>query len=692
MSAARLHTGFGECSVHSVRMAAVAAGFDARPEPPLPAPHEPHAAPSWLQNNWPLLTLTVAAFVVAIASRHLIYPALSWNRDEATYLWQADALRGGHIFTADGGMPSFFWPWLAGLHDGGFFSQYTVGWPLVLVAVDTVFGSPELALAVGTIAAVLGTYVFTRELTGNRQLGLVSATLMIASPIVLLQSGVYLAYLFSLGLGLFFGAALLAGLRNGSRLLLLTSGLLLGWILLTRPFDAVLWAAPLFGYAAVVCWRDWRPLRRAVLWTAVGFLPFLAFTLLYNRHVSGSSTQFPITAKDSLDTFGFGPRRLMPIAEIFDYTVGRGIRRVAHNLRTLAPFFVGGWLGAVVAVIGIWLRRRDRTTLALLGIAVAFPMGYLFFWGNLLSSRAASLSGPVYYVPLYAPACVFVATVLIALWKRRRAAAIGLCVVLAGLTVPYAISKIDPNHRISAAQEPWKDATRSIQGDALVIVENSGPYLMHLNPYSANSADLLGRILFAVDRGAENLDLITSHPDRAAYFERTTDPGFDDPVMYHDAPVPSVSLIPLQVLHGSTATLRVRVTHRSDAPALAVYLQVGDRVERRVLSTTARRGDTFETEWTVAPAGSAAGAAAGAAPLDARLGEIRIGVGSAGTVDGALSGKQIVEQFSYRRDDDGTVDVLYPGRTFTAEKRRRTLDLTEVNRLPGLDVQITTTL
>jgi hypothetical protein len=674
-------------------MPALGTDLDARPEAPFIVPHEPgttRAEPSWFLRHWPLLALTAGAIVMALVSRHVIYPAFSWNRDEATYLWQADALRGGHLFTTDGGAPSFFWPWLAGLRAGGFFSQYTVGWPLVLVAVDAVFGSPELSLVLGTILAVLGTYVFTRQLTDDRQLALVSATLMLASPIVLIQSGVYLAYLFSLGLGLFFGAALLAGLRRESRVLLLTSGVLLGWVLLTRPFDAVLWGAPLFGYATVVSWHKWPPLRRAVLWSLIGFVPFVAFTLAYNRHISGSFTQFPITAKDPLDTFGFGPRRLMPIAEIFDYTVGRAFRSVAHNFRTLPPFLVGGWLGAALAIVGVWLRRRDRTTMALLGIALAFPAGYFFFWGNLLSSRAASLSGPVYYVPLYAPACVFVATALIAVWRRRRAAAVVLCVALAGATVLWSSSKIDANHKISAAQEPWKGATRSIQGDALVIVENSGPYLMHLNPYSANEADLSNRILFAVDRGAENLDLITAHPERTIYLERTTDPGFDDPVLYHDAPVPSVSLIPLQVLHGNTATLRLRITHRSDDPAVVAYIQVGDRIERRVLATNAKRGETFEAEWTVAPAGSVA-VAAGAAPLVERLGEIRVGVGSGTTPDEALAGKQRVEQFSYRRDEQAArIDVLYPGRSFMAETRHRTLDITEVNRLPGLDVQITT--
>ena len=121
----------------------------------------------------------------------------------------------------NGGMPLFFWPWLAGVKNAAFFSQYTAGWPLALLGADLVFGSLDVALAAGSVLAVLGTYAFTRELTDDRRLALVSATLMLASPIVVIQSGVYLGYLFSLGLGLFFGAALLASLRRGPRWLAL---------------------------------------------------------------------------------------------------------------------------------------------------------------------------------------------------------------------------------------------------------------------------------------------------------------------------------------------------------------------------------------------------------------------------------------------------------------------------------------
>jgi 4-amino-4-deoxy-L-arabinose transferase-like glycosyltransferase len=671
----------------------VAVGTDvvARPEPGATRVREVHeavAGPTWLRRNWPLLALGAGAVAIALLSRYLIYPAFSWNRDEATYLWQVDALRAGRIFTTDGDAPLFFWPWLTGLRDGAFFSQYTVGWPLVLLGFEEVLGSPVLALALGSVLSVLGTHTFTRELTGDRTLALVSATLMLACPIIVIQGGVYLAYLFSLGLGLYFGAALLAGLRRKSTWLLVVAGVLLGSILLTRPFDAVLWAAPLYAYALIVYWRDRRRWWSGVLWSGLTFAPFVLFTLFYNHRVSGSFTTFPITAKLELDRFGFGPRQLMPIGEIFDYSISRAVRSVLHNFRTLPPFFVGGWIGAAVATFGLWLRRRDRSTLALLGIALAFPGGYFFFWGNLLSSRAASLSAPVYYIPIYAPACVFLATVLIAAW-RRRTIGIALGVILAVATVPYLVWKIEPNHKISAAQEPWKNSTAPIHGRALVIVAQSGPYLMHLNPFSRNGPDLDDRILYTVDRGTENLEMMARKPKRTPYLQLTTDPAFDDPVVYHDAPVPRVSLIPLTVMNGTAVTFRVQVTNPSADPAVVVYLRIGKRVERRTLSTDATRGETFETEWTVAPAGSAE-AAPGTVPLTRRLDDIRIGVGTGATPDRALAEQQL-QVFSYRLDRaTGNLELLNPSRKFDARRTPDGLALHERRRVRGFDVQVVT--
>ena len=58
-------------------------------------------------------------------------------------------------------LPEFFQPWLTGVRHGQFFSQYTLGWPGLMLIADVLFGSPAAAIVWGTVLAVLGTYVFT---------------------------------------------------------------------------------------------------------------------------------------------------------------------------------------------------------------------------------------------------------------------------------------------------------------------------------------------------------------------------------------------------------------------------------------------------------------------------------------------------------------------------------------------------
>ncbi len=408
-----------------------------------------------------LLVLAVTA-ALSVVVRHVIYPALSWNRDEATYLWQVRGLRAGQLLTTTGGLPQFFQPWLTGVRDGHFFSQYTLGWPGLMLVADVLFGSPAAAIVWGTVLAVLGTYAFTRELTRDHRLALVTAVLMLASPMVITQAGVYLGYLFSLGLGLLFGAALLVG--DPARPALAARGARAcssAILFITRPFDAVLWAVAIGGYAIFITWREWPRQFRAAVLVFVGFLPLLMLTLAQNRIVTGSFTQFPFTAKEPLDKFGFGYRRLMPHIVGIHYTFveavkgtwsqrarpaavpGRQLRRSGGRRgRALAPAPRSHDLaaarahrrvpGRLLLVLGQPARERLRRPV---GSGVLHPA---------VRSACASSSPP---------ACSRCG-------ERRRVLLIVLCCVLVVATVPFLYDASAMNHRISAAQEPWRAGDR----------------------------------------------------------------------------------------------------------------------------------------------------------------------------------------------------------------------------------------
>jgi 4-amino-4-deoxy-L-arabinose transferase-like glycosyltransferase len=622
-----------------------------------------HRARALLAQHRLLVVLTAIAVVVSFIVRHEVFAAFSWNRDEPVYLWQARLLRAGHLTSPASDTPAFFQPWLTGLRHGAFFSQYTPGWPIALAAADLVFGSSGVAVALAAGLVVPATYAFARELGFERPIALVSAAVMTVSPILIIQSGLYLGYLFSLALGLWFGTALLAGIRRSSVWLFLVAGGLVGLIFLTRPFDAVLWVVPFAVYLGITRRSELRTLLRPGAWVGVGVLPFFLLGLAYNRKVTGSFTQFPITAADPLDSFGFGLRRIMPLWTPINFTVSRAVRGTGRNLVYLPQFLFGSYLSVVVAGGALWLGRRDKRMLALLALGAAFPLGYFIFWGIYLSGARVALTGPIYYVPLFAPISILIASAIVTVWRHRHRLGVALIAALAVATVPFLVNQIHDNKQFSDAQAPWRDATGTHGERALVFVERSSPYLLHLNPFSTNPNDLdTERILWSVDRGPRDLELIARRPGRTPYFQIADKlPGVLVP-----PPVPHVSLVPITVVESPTVTVHVTITNTTGAPVVVAYLRVAHRQETRILDTDSKRGKTYETDWVIS-APHAPGVDASdpeVITFVGRTSNVAFGVQTGRTATSAAHRPLLEQQLSYRVVDGTSAEVLVPTRGF----------------------------
>jgi 4-amino-4-deoxy-L-arabinose transferase-like glycosyltransferase len=618
---------------------------------------------------WVLALLAALTVIITIVARHIIFPAFSWNRDEPVYLWQASGLRIGQFAPTDGGAPSFFHPWLSAAQDGRLFSQYTPGWALALLA-GQLIASADLTLALACVLAVLGTYALARELTRDRNLSLLAAALMVASPILVIQGAVYLSYMFTLGIGLFFVTALISGTRRPSAWKVLAAGVLLGCIFITRPFDAVLWGLAAYVFVVVEQWRTKRELVRATLLLAVGFLPLGIVTLVYNQRVTGSFTTFPITVADPLDQFGFGLRRIMPGFGKDHYGVYQAVRSTAKHLVYMPFFLFGAYLGAIAGLYALWTIRRQRAALALVLLAVVFPLGYLLFWGTQVSAATTNLSGPIYYIPLYAVACVLIATAIVTVWRRRRNLGIVLVVVLVVATLPLGINRILVNKHISDAQIPWKQSDDTIKGRALVFVE--GSYLMFVNPFSANGPNLDDRILYAIDRGPANINFIRSRPGRVVYAQTTS--LLPDELLPRAHPLtPRVSLTRLHLAQTSRLVLDARITAPAAGDTVIASLSTGASTVHRTLTTHARAGAVYETRWTVD------------ATNTRTLGTIRVGAGFGPDATSARARDVQRESIPYSRS--GAVMVLLmPPRMELSVRYGKKYERRIVMRLPNLEV------
>ena len=579
--------------------------------------------------------LAIASFGISLWVQHAFYPSLSWNRDEPVYLWQVEVLRAGQLSAPDGGFPHLFLPWLSAARDGVVFSQYTLGWPLVLLA-GALVGSPGLGVAVGAALCVVGTWALVLELLDDRTIATVAASLVVASPFFAVQSGVHLSYLFTLGLGLLFLTTAFGGVRLRHPPRLIAAGALLGWIVLTRPFDAVVWALLAGVPLAIERRRAIGALVSPALWTAMGALPFVAGTLWVNRHLTGSLTQFPITAADPLDTFGFGDRRLMPGFAPLDYGPRIATTSVARNLFWLPFFLVGAHVGVLVALRGAWAGRGDRAVRILIGLGVAFPLAYFAFFGTHISSLTARLSSPIYYLPAYVPLCALLALTLVRVGRQRLRSAVLLGVGLLLITVPISVDRLQANRSLSRANQPWADSVVGLDEPAL-IVTSPDAYLLYLNPFGHNGSDLDGRHVYAADRGPEIIDLLRAHPDRVPFLQRASMSVPELQPSEHPK-VPTVTLTRLRLVGGDV----------------------------RLAGEVRRPPGTVEAAWWVEVDGRVAAAPTaidGETTVEVHLRDLRLAAGLH-TIDvlvGASTGSPAARQRFYAAASGAAVSVLSPG-------------------------------
>jgi hypothetical protein len=259
--------------------------------------------------------------------------------------------------------------------EGPMFSPFPPGWP-GLLAVGERYGLGAWVNPVLASLLPLVVYRIGQPILGDKR-ALVAALITAISPGVWLLGGSRMAHTsVVLGLGLTMSFAIRP---NPARWEGVGGGLAAAYVVLARPFDAALLAAPLLflGFRAAR--------RQGVLWAWMGF-PVMAGLLVLgdNANLTGDPFRFPMTVwfdawqdRQGCNALGFGPDLgCAPTLGSYGHSIGKAFWLGWETLLRFDQLFLGVPGGTVVALWGAWLIRARLGW----GWVALVVCGYALYW------------------------------------------------------------------------------------------------------------------------------------------------------------------------------------------------------------------------------------------------------------------------------------------------------------------------
>jgi len=491
------------------------------------------------------LALGAGVAVFLVATR--LFPYHSLNHDEGVYLQQAAMLLEGQLFVHPP-VPEVFRPWFFVETAGGALYPKYAPVAAAMFAVGELLGIPRLALAGIAAGNVALTYTLVVEVFDRRR-GVLAAVLLSASPLFLVNSAAFLPYAPTTLLNLTFAVAYVKSRRRGSVRLAAVAGAAVGLAFFSRPYTAVLFAAPFVVHAIWTLRGLDRKTVGCQATTAALGLAGVGVALGYNAVVTGSPVVFPYEAFAPQDGLGFGHRQILAHEE--QYTPELAVRANAHVLALLfGEWVVAGPVGTLLAAVGVGAvcRRayRERTgdwrRLALAGLFVTVAVGNVYFWGNLnvlgelgeAGDGLVAFLGPYYHFDVLVPTAAFAAhgAVLVSEQVRRglatrvpdaeRRRRVGVALAVAGVLVvaaPAGVVLTDPVQRnadVTGTYEQAYEPVDEVESGSLVFLPTPyGDWLNHPFQQLRNDPDFDGDMVYAISE--RQFEVVDAYPNRSLY-------------------------------------------------------------------------------------------------------------------------------------------------------------------------------
>jgi len=502
--------------------------------------------------------LATAAFCVSLSVGHLFFQNLSLNNDEAVYVLEAQMFGQGDVTLSDSAHGDAFRPWMSGrVGEDRLVLVQQPTLPALMAVSEALFGTMRLALAAIAAAAVIAVYALANALLRDLRIAVVAAACFVLSPLVMVQSAMFVSYVLAVSLAAASLAVLTRGLDRQTegqpfRPWLIGAGLFEGLLLCTRPLEGIILGGVIFAWTLLRS-ANVRIAIRSMMWVYVASTPLLITALVYNSFTTGDPFTFALWTIGGNDSFGFGPRAIAEHSQFVNVGVSEAWLALRVNLRAFPHWIVGGVVSVPVALWGasrLWTLSRSVFWLVVVQLCLT-PFAYFFYYGNYLIIGGRNFYGPHYYLSLLLPTMVLLGVALVDLASRRRLLLPG---VVAAMAIGMAIELPDKVNVNLAARDAIATEVElvesTVQEPAVVLIPigKDGPYILHPWGAFANPPSLDADVLYAVDLGPRSLELVERFPNRRFYrFEISGSGDSADP----SAPYSGPFIEPLTVVSGS---------------------------------------------------------------------------------------------------------------------------------------------
>lgn len=500
------------------------------------------------------LTLLTFGLTLHIASD--VLARVPQVQDSLTYLFQAQTLARGDLWTEAPPLPEFFAQEFLLVQDGRWFGKYPPGYPAVL-ALGVLLDAPWL---INPLLAALTVPLLVQlgRRMGNGRTALLAAGLLTLSPFFLFLSGSMMAHaaeLFWLTLFLLCWWIVVGEIKEEHRvtqrkhrgtqrfILALVAGVAAGMAFLTRQLTAVAIVAPFFLLTTWFSPLPWsKRMKHGAVWLT-GLLPLVALLFVYQWAVTGDPWQDPRLLYWPYDQLGFGddvgeaPNLLTiaPMAEDPGYMVlwqtdpsqpprghtpQRGLHNILRNWQAL-QLDLFGWV-PVLTFGFLWLafllrQRPARLDWILLATLVSLVAAEAFYW------HSGIMYGPRYLYGALPALLLLTARGIQALAQRIGwwLTAVPLTLLILGnlFTLPNRMDSYRGFNFVEGDKVALVEATVPPNETALIFVTSSmGGWWEYGELFLGNGGMVNGRLVFARDLGDEaNRGLWQQYPNYAAY-------------------------------------------------------------------------------------------------------------------------------------------------------------------------------